>query len=377
VTRALFVAPSGRFRGGVERHVHDLAVGLRERGHEITLAVPEGAPCDDAFVAPFTRVEPRADLSKAARDVDVVYAHKPIVAGALVAAARVAPVFVAVHDHDLTCLRSHRYLPVSLEPCHRPPGVACVTHGCCVVRSAGPLKISLKSPFALRADLLRLADAARFVAASQYLADRLTDAGVAAARVDVIHPATRDEPSAAAPVPEARALLFVGQVVRGKGLDLLLRALPGLVADLVVAGDGSGRAEAEALAKELGVAARVRFLGAVAPAAMPALYDAARVVVVPSRWPEPFGMVGVEAMRRGRLVVAARHGGIPEWLVEGRAGHGFHPGDVADLADAVRRALDAPDYAARAAAGAEVAASRLSFAHMVTEVERRVLGVRG
>jgi hypothetical protein len=43
----------------------------------------------------------------------------------------------------------------------------------------------------------------------------------------------------------------------------------------------------------------------------------------------------------------------------------------------VRRALDAPDYAARAAAGAEVAASRLSFAHMVTEVERRVLGVRG
>jgi glycosyltransferase involved in cell wall biosynthesis len=377
VTRALFVAPSGRFRGGVERHVHDLAVGLRERGHEITLAVPEGAPCDDAFVAPFTRVEPRADLSKAARDVDVVYAHKPIVAGALVAAARVAPVFVAVHDHDLTCVRSHRYLPVSLEPCHRPPGVACVTHGCCVVRSAGPLKISLKSPFALRADLLRLADAARFVAASQYLADRLTDAGVAAARVDVIHPATRDEPSAAAPVPEARALLFVGQVVRGKGLDLLLRALPGLVGDLVVAGDGSGRAEAEALAKELGVAARVRFLGAVAPAAMPALYDAARVVVVPSRWPEPFGMVGVEAMRRGRLVVAARHGGIPEWLVEGRAGHGFHPGDVADLADAVRRALDAPDYAARAAAGAEVAASRLSFAHMVTEVERRVLGVRG
>ncbi|HEY4119533.1 MAG TPA: glycosyltransferase family 4 protein [Byssovorax sp.] len=377
MTRALFVAPSGRFRGGVERHVHDLAVGLRERGHEITLAVPEGAPCDDAFVAPFTRVEPRADLSKAARDVDVVYAHKPIVAGALVAAARVAPVFVAVHDHDLTCVRSHRYLPVSLEPCHRPPGVACVTHGCCVVRSAGPLKISLKSPFALRADLLRLADAARFVAASQYLADRLTDAGVAAARVDVIHPATRDEPSAAAPVPEARALLFVGQVVRGKGLDLLLRALPGLVGDLVVAGDGSGRAEAEALAKELGVAARVRFLGAVAPAAMPALYDAARVVVVPSRWPEPFGMVGVEAMRRGRLVVAARHGGIPEWLVEGRAGHGFHPGDVADLADAVRRALDAPDYAARAAAGAEVAASRLSFAHMVTEVERRVLGVRG
>ena len=276
VTRALLVAPSGRFRGGVERHVHDLAVGLRERGHEIALAVARRrAVRRSAFVAPFTRVELLASLSSGARAVDVVYAHKPIVADALVAAAAVAPVFVAVHDHDLTCVRSHRYLPVSLEPCHRPPGVACVTHGCCVVRSQGPLKVALKSPFALRADLHRLADAARFVAASQYLADRLTDAGVAASRVDVIHPATRDEPSTITPPPADRALLFVGQLVRGKGLDLLLRALPSLVADLVVAGDGSGRAEAEALARELGVGARVRFLGAVAPRlAMPALYDA-------------------------------------------------------------------------------------------------------
>ena len=76
----------------------------------------------------------------------------------------------------------------------------------------------------------------------------------------------------------------------------------------------------------------MRFRGWIAPAAVGRIYDAISAVVVPARWPEPFGMTGIEAMRRGRAVIGAAHGGIPEWLVPGRAGALFTPGSPEELA---------------------------------------------
>jgi glycosyltransferase involved in cell wall biosynthesis len=120
----------------------------------------------------------------------------------------------------------------------------------------------------------------------------------------------------------------------------------------------------------------VTFLGALPPDATTAVIDRARVVVVPSRWPEPFGMVGVESMLRGRPVVAARHGGIPEWLHEGEAGVGFRPGDHADLAAAIRQALAPGSYERRASAGARLAATAFPFEAMIDAVERELRAAR-
>ena len=76
----------------------------------------------------------------------------------------------------------------------------------------------------------------------------------------------------------------------------------------------------------------------------------ADVTLVPSRWPEPFGMTGLESMRCGRPVVAANHGGIPEWLGEGCGGALFTPGSPEALARAVERVLSQPDAGERARA---------------------------
>jgi glycosyltransferase involved in cell wall biosynthesis len=62
-------------------------------------------------------------------------------------------------------------------------------------------------------------------------------------------------------------------------------------------------------------------------------------VVVPSLWPEPFGLVGPEAMAHGLPVIASRVGGIPEWLADGEVGFLFEPGDVQGLADRINRLL--------------------------------------
>jgi glycosyltransferase involved in cell wall biosynthesis len=374
--RLLLVAPAAHFRGGVERHVHDLAVGLVARGWELTLAAASLADPDDAYLAPFTKVVPLADLEHRANEVDAVYVHKPIDAPRLIQLAQRTPLLVAAHDHDLTCVRAHRYLPVGRVPCHRAPGLACVTHGCVLVRDReARLGLALRDPFALRAETAALGHHATFVAPSTYIASSLVAAGVPAARIRRIAPSP---PVANLPLvspPEAPHLAFLGQIITGKGLDLLLEALARLpAATLEVAGDGSGRVEAETLARRLGLAARVRFLGAIAPERTTAVLDAARIVVVPSRWPEPFGMVGVEAMRRGRLVVAARHGGIPEWLHEGAAGYGFLPGDVADLTRVLHLALASPPAVARARAeaGGVFAASRFSFDGLLDGVEQAV-----
>ena len=86
-------------------------------------------------------------------------------------------------------------------------------------------------------------------------------------------------------------------------------------------------------------------------------------------------MIGVEAMRRGRVVVGARHGGIPEWLDDGVTGIAFQPGDVGELASALSRALFGSSYDSLAAVAHERAHARFSFARMLDAVED-VLGVR-
>ncbi len=328
----------------------------------------------ERFAAAFRRVATVDEAGELWQRSDAIYAHKVRELPSAVGKALV----VAVHDHDETCVRSHRYLPVSREPCARPPGLGCVLHGCVVVRDRGAgLGVALWDPFGLGCRTRQLAERSPLVVASAYMRRSLLDAGVGPDRVVVVHPVPPDEGDWGVEAPSEPVLAFVGQVITGKGLDLLLRALV-LVprARLRVAGDGAQRGSNEGLARRLGLEGRVEFLGAVSPEATRQVYDRARVVVVPSRWPEPFGMVGIEAMRRGRVVVAARHGGIPEWLHEGAAGFGFCPGDIGDLARVLEEALEGRDYGERAERGRAYARETLSFRAMIERVER-VLGVEG
>jgi glycosyltransferase involved in cell wall biosynthesis len=370
-------APKAGFFGGVEQHVYDLARGLRARGHSVALVHGGGEGREpERFTAPFTMVLRWQDARKFLSRARLAYLHKLDDPALLESIPAAVPLVLAVHDHDRTCVRSHRYLPLSLEPCQRPPGIDCVTRGCVVVRCReSRLGVALRDPFALARSTRDLARRARLVACSQFVRQSLLDAGVPAGRVAVVNPVPPNDPTPLVPAPSAPELGFVGQIIRGKGLDLLLRALVQIPdARLTVAGGGSGLDEARALAEGLGIAPRVDFLGPVSSQTIREVYDRVRVLVVPSRWPEPFGMIGVEAMRRGRVTVGALHGGIPEWLDDGVSGVGFRPGDVGDLARAVRDALSADRYQARAEAALARARSELTFDRMMDRIES-VLGL--
>jgi len=86
----------------------------------------------------------------------------------------------------------------------------------------------------------------------------------------------------------------------------------------------------------------VTFAGWVPHEALEPYYARAAVCVVPSRWPEPFGMVGVEAMARGRPVVGFAVGGIPDWLDDGVTGLLIPEADTAALGVAIAEMLADP-----------------------------------
>ena len=150
------------------------------------------------------------------------------------------------------------------------------------------------------------------------------------------------------PLPGAPRLAIVGRLIPIKGHDVLLRALvavrdevPGVT--LAIAGDGALEPDLRAAVARLGLDGAVSFLGRVSPAG--AVLGRAEVVVVPSLG-EGFGMVALEAMERGRPVIASSVGGLPEIVDDGRTGVLVPPRDVEALAAAIRGLVGDPARAA-------------------------------
>jgi glycosyltransferase involved in cell wall biosynthesis len=170
---------------------------------------------------------------------------------------------------------------------------------------------------------------------------------------EVVHYGIEPGPSPG-PLPGAPRLAVVGRLIPIKGHDVLLRAvaavrgdLPGLT--LEIAGEGPLEQELASTVARLELDGVVSFLGRVAPAAP--VFDRAEVVVVPS-FGEGFGMVALEAMERGRPVIASAVGGLPEIVDDGRTGLLVPAGDAEALARAIRElAGDPARTAAMAAAG--------------------------
>ena len=196
----------------------------------------------------------------------------------------------------------------------------------------------------------------RVVAISSYTAGEIRE--LADVPIEVI-PYTTSLPDPGPAVPhEGGPVLFVGRLVSRKGVDRLIKAFAGLegTPTLEVVGDGPERGRLEAMAHDLGVGDRVRFRGKVSAEALQASYARAAIVVLPSVRDargdtEGLGVVLLEAMNHGTPVVASEIGGIPDIVADGRSGLLVPPGDVAALANALRRLLEDRALAARLGAG--------------------------
>jgi len=151
-----------------------------------------------------------------------------------------------------------------------------------------------------------------------------------------------------------RVILVLCRLVRRKGVDTLLRALPAVCvrvpnARLVIVGDGPERGRLEAMARSEGVAERVRFIGRAPQADLVRWYSAADVFAMPARLEPPdvegFGIVFLEASACAVPVVGPNEGGPLDAIVEGETGLCCDPRDVSAVAASLLRVLEDPAYA--------------------------------
>ena len=170
-------------------------------------------------------------------------------------------------------------------------------------------------------------------------------------------------------------LIYVGRLEKYKGVDYLILALSKIVlqfqnARLFIAGDGDFKNELQTLVASLKLQRNVIFLGHLNRQQLVDVYHKSSVVIMPSIWPEPFGLVGVEAMSIGRPVIASDVGGISDWLIDGETGFLVPPKDAVAIAVAVSKLFSDPALVLRMGVAGRKKSEEFDIQKHVSQMEK-------
>jgi glycosyltransferase involved in cell wall biosynthesis len=352
--RILHVINLGSACGGAERLAAELVAAQRVAGHDVRVLSSDRAAAGPRFsdvtwpqpgpgrvwgrlAGLFRNPRARAALGAELRDrrPDVVHLHTVgMLAPASLAELRGVPTVLTVHGPELFVRGTERW---------------CVPAGGAARWPALALYRGVVGPVWRRA--LRVVDV--HVAPSAHLAGLLARDF---APVRVVPNGFTPVPTAPVP-PGGPSVVFAGRLDRIKGPQVLLAAVPEIVARhpgvrVTFCGDGPAAVELRATADRLGVAEAVELTGWLGPAEVRRRIAAADLLVVPSLAPEAFGLSCLEAFAAGTPVVAAAVGALPELVEPGVTGALVAPGDPAALAAAVGDLLADPRARARLGAAA-------------------------
>src|SRR5436190_12916107 len=333
--RILFVHEKFGAFGGAESNILATATALKDRGHTVGLlhgprTGKDEAAWQDIFQHRFlfgsgTRVATELQACEHFHP-DVIYVHK---LADLVALEHLlgsgVPVVRMVHDHDLYCMRSYKYNYLTRHICDRALSPYClVPCGAFVSRDrTGALPVKWNSYSAKLRELELSRNCYRTIVATEFMKDQLLRNRFDSGRIE-IHPPVPPggDPTWTSSFSPRNFLIYAGQIIRGKGVDVLLESLAQvrLPFNCLIFGEGAHRSYCERLMHKLGLEDRVTFKGYVPPGEIAVYYRQCSAFLMSSVWPEPFGAVGLESMRFGLPVVAFDAGGIKEWLINGHNG---------------------------------------------------------
>jgi glycosyltransferase involved in cell wall biosynthesis len=356
------------FIGGMEQHVETLSRQLARRGHEVTVAtaqlpgtvqdeISDGvtirrmASWSSAILAghyqrssaPFHPPIPDPGMIAGLHKIidefrpHIVHAHGWITYSCLAAAARRRRfgLVVTMHDYGFVCAR-RSLLRDGRALCEGPQLNACLR--CAPGQYGSGTGIALA--LGLRASRPWHSRVDSWIAISRFVADANRQALPRGCGVAVIPPSSA-QPSALGRLPSwlpgRGYLLFVGALGSHKGLHWLLDAYSSGQVRLPLVILGTPAADTPSTWPP-GVVVRTD----VPHNEVIQAWQHAGIGLVPSKWPEPFGLVAVEAMRSGVPVVASRVGALPEIVTDEITGILVTPGDTSELAVAVRRINDDP-----------------------------------
>jgi glycosyltransferase involved in cell wall biosynthesis len=378
--------------GGVEAYVERSSRGLARAGHDVCVFAEdrESLP-EEPVVARRWTPSPNGPASMVsairAYRPDVVITHGLRDVARERALAALHPSVFFAHAYHGTCIsgaKAHAFPGV--EPCARRLGPGCLLRYH-VRRCGGLSPVTMIREY--RAQRERL-DAVRshdwVFALSRHVADEYVRHGIPAHRVRLLPPPAPAPPRGDHAAPDRDHLVYLGRLEHLKGPAVAIRAAAA-AADrlgrrlvLTIAGGGSGAAAVRRAAAALPAAGlcHVRVAGPLGSEACDGLLSTAGLLVVPSLWPEPFGLVGYEAAAHGVPAAAFRVGGIPEWLIDGVTGHLAESGSdpVASLGGAIVRAIEDERHYETLRAGARAAHAQAVERDHVGTLARALESVR-
>jgi glycosyltransferase involved in cell wall biosynthesis len=379
--------------GGVQTYLEAVAPGLGARGHAVAMLhldpIPLNGSRTDAMksleqfsiglsgsertIASLQRWRPEICFSHNMRDLEL---ERQLFS--------LGPVVKFMHGYFGTCIGGQKTLSVpGMKPCSRTFGAPCVAMY--LPRRCGQFGLSvLASQYGWALEQRALFSGYRaIVVASQHMRNEYVSNGVDKQRVYVnplfSGPLIADRSETAT---QPLSVVFIGRMTKLKGGDLLVRAVAeasarlGMTIELTMVGDGPQRADWEKLAARLDV--RAGFVGWKSGEDRWPSLRRASLLAVPSVWPEPFGLVGLEAAAFGVPAIAFDVGGIREWLTPGENGFlvprdSLHP---TAFADELITAFSRPELLAAMRCKAKAVAQRLSLERHLDRLEE-ILDGRG
>ena len=323
--RILYVSEKAGFFGGVERYIYDTAEAMKHAGWSVNMMFSEEALDLQNFLEIFDNSFRVDEIERiiAEEDFDLVVIFKTSDVN-LVSKLRLAfNTSVCVSDHDYYCARHHKYFPVGRINCLLPSNLfycSICTMGCTNMIKFSSLLNEIRKcrSFMVLSEFMR----------SNLLLNNFPEKSIY--KIYPVHelPGKQDRKKAFSKPP---VIMYAGQLIRGKGVDLMLRSLALLERDYhaLIVGDGKDMEFLQKLASQLGIADKVEFTGWQDDISK--LWDKADIAVFPSRWQEPFGLTGIEAFAHKLPVVAFDVGGVREWLYHGKNGLLVPPKDIVTL----------------------------------------------
>ncbi len=369
--------------GGVQRYLEAVSAALRARGHDLALLhLDRLRRAEDSPVGTDARHFCIMDLgaegavsAALAWPPDVVFSHNMRALDVERRLCGRAPVVKLMHGYFGTCISGQKMHAFPRQvACDRRFGAGCAA--LYLPRHCGQWSVrALTAQYGwVREQRVVWRGYRHVVVASEHMRREFERNGVPGDRLTVNPLFAADLPAEPAPPPSEFRVLFLGRMTSLKGGDRLIHAVhvaadrSGSAIRLTMAGDGPARGAWEALSAQLGVNAE--FPGWVDDAGRDALCREASLIAVPSVWPEPFGLTGLEAGAYGVPAVAFDVGGIATWLHEGENGWLVEARTGAPgLARALLDAQSDPARLAERRVGARRMAERLSLARHVSALE--------
>lgn len=336
--KILWINEKATLKGGAEQYIFNTVKELNSLNINSSLLYNHLEETNDQFLDEFKEAFPILSLKEQIQDIkpDVIYIHQldSYETYEQILQSNV-PAIRFFHDHKLFCLREHKYTTIKQHTCTQKTGISCYSCLGFINRSDNVLGFTINSLNKIH----KLQDINKklkhFIVASSYMKEhlKLHEFDEDKITINPLYASKFFKFANYTNFTQNKILLFVGQLINGKGLDSLLKIMKNINKEykLVVVGNGTQKEYLMNYAKELKVDERVEFVGSKSQEELQEYYKKSYCLIVPSRSPETFNLVGIEALKVGLPVIATDVGGISSWLRDDVTGLLVKPNDSKDL----------------------------------------------